>query len=149
MRMISPNLNVNFSANMFCKDGICFSIHGKKKFQFIARSANLYIFTINLPSLCQIMADQTHCLTSKRHLRKEGIWCVICEAYIHVSCSGLQSSNFYYDGFSFKQCTPQNFAKEPNSTNRPTSTAPITTQKETSPATPETNILSNATHSNP
>ena len=58
------------------------------------------------------------------------------------------------------QCTPENFAKEPNSTNRPTSTSPITTQKptstasiatqkETSPSTPETNVLPNATQSYP
>ena len=53
------------------------------------------------------MADQTHCHICKRHLRKGGIWCVICKAYIHVSCSGLQSSNFYYDGFSCLQCTPR------------------------------------------
>ena len=44
---------------------------------------------------------------------------------------------------------PENFAKGPNSTNRPTSTAPITTRKETSPATPETNALPNATQSYP
>ena len=35
--------------------------------------------------------------------------------------------------------------QRPNSTKRPTSTAPITTQKETSPKTPETNVLPNAT----
>ena len=35
--------------------------------------------------------------------------------------------------------------QRPNSTNRPTSSAPITTQKETSPKTPETNVLPNAT----
>ena len=94
-----------------------------------------------------MMADQTHCHICKRHLRKGGIWCVICKGYIYVSCSGLQSSKFYYDGFSCIKCTPENFAKRPNSTNRPTSTAPITTQKETSPATSETNVLPNATQS--
>ena len=95
------------------------------------------------------MADQTHWPICKRHLRKGGIWCVICKAYIHVSSSGLQSSKFYYDGFSCMKCLPENFAKGPTSTNRPTSTAPITTQKETSPATPETNALPNATQSDP
>ena len=94
------------------------------------------------------MADQTYCHICKRHLRK-GIWCVICKAYIHVSCSGLQSSKFFYDGFSCLQCTPENFAKGPKTTNRPTSTAPITTQNETSPATPETSTLPNATQSYP
>ena len=107
------------------------------------------------------MADQTHCHVCKHHLQKGGIWCVICKAYIHVSCSGLQSSKFYYDGFSCIQCNPENFAKEPNSTNRPTSTAtittqkptstpaPITAQKITSTSTPETNVLPNATQSFP
>ena len=32
IRFISPNLNVNFSANMFCKDGIHFSFYGNKIF---------------------------------------------------------------------------------------------------------------------
>ena len=96
-----------------------------------------------------MMANHTHCHICKRHLRKGGIWCVICKAYIHVSYSGVQSSNIYYDGFSCIQCTPTNFAKEPNSTNRQTSTAPITTQKETSPATPTTNVLPNAIQSYP
>ena len=74
----------------------------------------------------------------------------MCKAYIHVSCSGLQSSKFFYVGFSCIQCNPpQNFAKGFNSTNRPTSTAPITTQEETSPTTPETSVLPNATQSNP
>ena len=53
------------------------------------------------------MADQTDCHICKHHLRKGGIWCVICKAYIHVSCSGLQSSKFYYDGFSYIQCYPE------------------------------------------
>ena len=106
------------------------------------------------------MADQTHCHICKRHLQKGGICCVICKAYIHVSCSGLERSKFYYDGFSCIQCAPENFVKEPNSTNRPTSrapittqkptsTAPITNQKDTSPSTPETNLLPNATQSYP
>ena len=106
------------------------------------------------------MADQTHCHICKRHLRKRGKWCVICKAYIHVSSSGLQSHKFYYDAFSCIQCTPENFAKKSNSTNRPTSSAPITTQKptstahittqkETSPSTPKTNVLPNATQSYP
>ena len=30
IRIISPNVYVNFSANMFCKDGIHFSFYGKK-----------------------------------------------------------------------------------------------------------------------
>ena len=90
------------------------------------------------------MTNHTHYHICKRHLRKGGIWCVFCKAYIHVSYSGVQSSNIYYDGFSCIQCTPNNFTKEPDSTNRPTSTAPITTQKETSLATPTTNVLPNA-----
>ena len=80
------------------------------------------------------MADQTHCHICKRHLQKGGIRCVSCKAYIHVSSSGLQSSKFYYDGFSCIQCSPENFAKEPTSTNRPTITALIITQKPTSTA---------------
>ena len=63
----------------------------------------------------------------------------------HVA--GYRAANFFYDGFSCIQCTPDNFAKEPNSTKRPLSTTPNTTQKETSPATPETNVLPNATQS--
>ena len=95
------------------------------------------------------MANQTHCHNCQCHVRRGCTWCVICKAYIHVSCSGLQSSQFYYDGFSCIQCTPEKFAKGPKSTNRPKSTAPITTQKETSPTTPETNALHNATQSYP
>ena len=56
---------------------------------------------------------QTHCHICKRHLRKGGIWCVICKAYIHVLCSGLQSSKFYYDGFSCIQCNPRTLQKGP------------------------------------
>ena len=32
IRIVSPNLNVNFTANMFCKDGIHFSFYGNKLF---------------------------------------------------------------------------------------------------------------------
>ena len=35
IRIISPNLNVNFSANMFCKDGIHFSFYGNKIFSLM------------------------------------------------------------------------------------------------------------------
>ena len=74
----------------------------------------------------------------------------------HVA--GYRAANFFYDGFSCTQCAPENFAKKPNSPNRTTSTAPITTQKptiiapittqkETSLATPGTNVLTNATQS--
>ena len=35
IRIISPNLNVNFSANMFCKDGIHFSFYGNKIFRLL------------------------------------------------------------------------------------------------------------------
>ena len=65
----------------------------------------------------------------------------------HVA--GYRAANFFHDAFSCIQCTPKNFTKGPNSADRPTSTAPITTQKETSPATPETNALPNATQSDP
>ena len=128
---------------MFCKDDINFSFYANKIFSLLLAQLTCIYSPLIYPPRCQIMADQTHCHICKRHLRKGGIWCVISKAYNHVSCSGLQSSKFYYDGFSCIQCTPENFAKEPNSTNRPTSTAPITTQKETSPATPETNVLPN------
>ena len=67
------------------------------------------------------------------------------QTYIHVSCSGLQSSKAYYDGLSCIKCTPDNFAKGSNSINRPTSTVRFTT----SPATPETNVLPKATKPNP
>ena len=41
-RIISPNLNINFSANMFYKDGIHFFMAIKFSVKFSARSANLY-----------------------------------------------------------------------------------------------------------
>ena len=61
-----------------------------------------------------------------------------------------RAANFItLDSPAYNATSPQNFAKGFNSTNRPTSTAPITTQEETSPATPETSVLPNATQSNP
>ena len=35
IRINSPNLNVNFKANLFCKDGIHFSFYGNKSFSFL------------------------------------------------------------------------------------------------------------------
>ena len=118
-------------------------------FQIIVPLADLYIFTTNLTSSLLTTADQTHCHICKRHLQKGGIWCVICKTYIPVSCSGLQSSTFYYDGLSCIQSNPKNIARGSNFTSRPPGTTPISTQKETSSATPETNVLPNATQSNP
>ena len=144
---------------MFCKDGIHFTVCSNKIFSLlIAQVTCIYSPKIYSPR-CQNMADQTHCHICERHLRKGGIWCVICKAYIHVSCSGLQSSKFFFTMGSPAYNAPNgNFAKETNSTNRPTSTGPITTQKttgtahittqkETSPSTPETNVLPNETQS--
>ena len=35
LQIISPNLNVNFSASMFCEDGIHFSFYGNKIFSLL------------------------------------------------------------------------------------------------------------------
>ena len=40
IRIISPNLNVSFSANMFCKDGIHFSFYGNKIFSILLAQLN-------------------------------------------------------------------------------------------------------------
>ena len=141
IQITSPDLNVNFSPNMFCNDGIHVSFSGNKFFSLLLAQLTCLNFHHKLTLL---VADQTHCHICKRFFQKKA-YGVICKAYIHVSCSRLQSSKFYYDGFSCKQCTPENFAKGPISNNRPSRT----TQKETSPATPETNVRPNATQSNP
>ena len=63
--------------------------------------------------------------------------------------SHVAGYTIYYDRFSCIQSTPKNIARGSNFTNRPPSTTPISTQEETSSATPETNVLPNATQSNP
>ena len=45
IRFISPNLNVNFVANMFCKDGIHFSFYGNKNFSYGRSNALPYFQT--------------------------------------------------------------------------------------------------------
>ena len=68
-------------------------------FQFIARSANLYIFTINLTSSLPNYG-QSNALPylqtpppKRRHM--------VCHLQsLHVLCSGLQSRKYYYEGFS-------------------------------------------------
>ena len=97
---------------MFCKDDIHFSFYANKIFSLLLAQLTCIYSPLIYPPRCQIMADQTHCHICERPLRKGGIWCVISKAYNHVSCSGLQSSKFYYDGFSCIQCSPENFAKK-------------------------------------
>ena len=134
---------------MLCKYVIHFSFIGKKNY-FFARSANnLYIFTIKLPSSLPHYGRSNALPYLQMPLPKRRHMLVNCLADIYVSCSGLQSSNFYYDWFSCIQCTHKNFAKGSNSTNRPRSLAPITTQEEISPATRKTNVQPNAYQSQP
>ena len=50
IRIISPNLNVNFSANMFCEEGIHFSFYGNKIFSLLLAQLTCINSAIKLPS---------------------------------------------------------------------------------------------------
>ena len=61
-------------------------------FSIYCSSANLYIFTKNLPSSLPSMTDQTQCHNCKCYIQTGRILCHLCKAYIHVPCSGLKTA---------------------------------------------------------
>ena len=76
-------------------------------FSIFCSSANLCIFTINLPSSSPIMTDKTHFHNCKCYFQKRRILCLICKTYIHFPCSGLKAASFITMGCPAYDASPR------------------------------------------
>ena len=105
--IVSLNLNINLTPQIFCRDGIHFSFYGNGFFTNFLANIIYKFFRLSDTAVLPQMATQTHCLICRNNLRGGGVWCFTCPGYMHVKCSGLARSIDHYDNFSCHRCISQ------------------------------------------
>ena len=127
IRIVSPNINVNFSATVFCKDGIHFSFYGNKILSFL-----LAQLTNALPYLQTPPPKRRHMVCHLQSIHPCLMWRAT-EQQTLLRWVLLHTLH------------PRELCKMVQLHQQTNKHSPITTQEETSPTTPETNVLPNTT----